>query len=81
LRNNNITFIDEKVFGPFFDRTEENKIDFSENPLLLDCRMHWMVKYGNSLYHRILGGVSTSLKQLIFLEENDFKDCKPLNRL
>ncbi len=76
LRNNNITFIDEKIFAPFFDKTEENKIDLSENPILLDCRTRWMVNYGSSLYHRILGGVSTSLKKLMFLDENDFKDCK-----
>jgi len=77
LRNNNITYIDENIFAPFFKSNEHNRIDLSENPLLLDCRMSWMIKPGMvDLYHQVLGGDCTNLKKLVFLDETDFRNCK-----
>jgi len=77
VRNNSIEYLDEKVFQPFFAANKLNKLDVSDNPLVLDCRMAWLVNTSSNveLMRQILGGETTNEKHIIFLEPNDFMNC------
>lgn len=46
LRNNLINTIDEKIFGPLFDRSDKNffRLELESNPIVCDCSLQWLVK-------------------------------------
>ena len=76
LRNNKIDYLDEKIFAPLLMANTENKIDVSDNPLVLDCRMSWMANNSDiNLLHQILGGETVDGKHIIFLESIYFTNC------
>ena len=75
LRHNQIEYLDEKIFGPFLVSSSGNKIDLSDNPLVVDCRMAWILNYPQILlFSQILGGETKDGKKLIFLESYNFNN-------
>ncbi len=46
LRHNQIKTLDEKIFGPLFDRSDKNffRLELESNPIVCDCSLQWLFK-------------------------------------
>ncbi len=43
--NPKLTYLDEKVFAPYFHINSKNSVYINEKQLVCDCNMYWLLKY------------------------------------
>ncbi len=78
--NPKITYLDEKIFAPFFDLNVNNTVELRYNYLdCNDCRSFWLKKYIGIIrdehgYHHRVSDQCTNGKN--FLDTNNFANCK-----
>jgi hypothetical protein len=44
LRNNKLTYLDEKIFGLYLNNDKNNTINCDIKEIFSDCRMLWLIK-------------------------------------
>ena len=73
FKDNNITYLDEKIFRLFLDSNQANHLDMQYQPLdCQDCRNVWL---RNSTYHKRISQLKCSNGKLVD-EAGNFEKCK-----
>jgi hypothetical protein len=76
LRSNELTFLDEKIFGPILRINSKNILDVEGNTFTCDCRMFWIFKETNTFKNQILSGFKCNTgKDFWSLTDSDLRNC------
>jgi len=54
LRNNKLTYLDEKIFGVFLKNDKNNEINGELREIVCDCRMLWLFKNKAEFSKRVM---------------------------
>jgi hypothetical protein len=82
LRNNKLTYLDEKIFGLYLENDKNNLIYLDTKQIVCDCRMLWLFKNKEEFVNRV-----TNIKCKNYgmdfwdLNLNDFESCKEFDKL
>jgi hypothetical protein len=74
---NQISVLDERVFGPILNIDKRNLIDFTTNAFVCDCRMQWLFK-GKALYENQVKNIECvpqNFTQFWSLTDKNFEKC------
>jgi hypothetical protein len=82
LGDNNLTYIEERVFGPVLRMNKNNLIYFDNNPFNCDCRMEWLRKekefYVNQVKYILCHNYKTpdgNFTDFWTISERNFQNC------
>jgi hypothetical protein len=82
LKNNKLTYLDEKIFGPYLKNDKNNTIDFDIRGIVCDCRMLWLIKNKAEFSKRVMYINCKNLGIDFWdLTLNDFESCKEFDKL
>jgi hypothetical protein len=74
--HNRISYLEEKVFWPFFQVNAQNKLDLKGIDLdCNDCRSRWLIEKQNTLKGRIYSPYCGKETSKNFWEKDSFKNC------
>ena len=80
--NENITYLDEKIFRPFFDAHDLNRVLLTDNfgGIGIDCNHcanYWLLKESRYLN---MTDITSCANGLLFRDERNFSKCKQIER-
>ena len=76
LRNNNFTFLEERIFGPILRINRQNQLYVDENTSTCDCKMFWIFKETNTFKSQIFDRFKCKTGADFWsLTERDFRNC------
>jgi len=81
LSENNLTYLSQSVFEPFFDENQINVMNVDKNPFVCDCRMKWLVDKNietKKLMEKKVYGLiceNKNKKSIWQLSDQDFNNC------
>jgi len=79
LRNNKLTYLDEKIFGVFLRNDNKNVINLELKQIVCDCRMFWLFKGRNDFSKRVMNLKCNNYGVDFWeLTQKDFEDCKTI---
>jgi len=79
LANNNLTYLNQSIFEPFFDEDQTNLMNFDNNLFICDCRMKWLVdkniKTKKQIEKSISGLICPNKESIWQLSNQHFNNC------
>jgi hypothetical protein len=76
LSDNQLTYLDDKIFGPILHLDSMSTITIKNNPLECDCRSKWLIKDKDRMKVQVLEAKCKNGKILWDLTLNNFTTCK-----
>lgn len=76
LWNNKIDYLNKNVFLPLLLQNVKNAIDVSDNAIVCDCRMKWIIRNRNAIkYYQIRGAkcINKNNFDIWALNDSDFE--------
>ncbi len=82
LRNNKLTYLDEKIFGLYLKNDKNNEINCELKEIVCDCRMLWLIKNKAEFSKRVMN-IKCKNYGIDFwdLTLSDFESCKEFDKL
>jgi hypothetical protein len=82
LRNNKLTYLDEKIFGLYLKSDKNNEINCDLNEMVCDCRMLWLIK-NKAEFSKRVWNIKCKNYGIDFwdLTLKDFESCKEFDKL
>jgi hypothetical protein len=82
LKNNKLTYLDEKIFGLYLKSDKNNEINCDLNEMVCDCRMLWLIK-SKAEFSKRVRNIKCKNYGIDFwdLTLSDFESCKEFDKL
>lgn len=75
LMFNQLSYLDEKIFGPMLRSDPRNVIDLYGNPLICNCTMAWLLTDREELHSQVRNAKCNGLADIWSLEAKHFANC------
>jgi len=80
IRNEKLTYLNETVFGPLFDKFPESTIHFTNDSLdCNNCDLRWIFERRDELLPKIFDASCSDGRSFYNLRIDDFNNCTPNN--
>jgi hypothetical protein len=76
LSDNQLTYLDDKIFGPILHLDSMSVINIKNSPLECDCRSKWLIKDKDRMKNEVLEAKCKNGKIVWDLTLNNFINCK-----